>query len=95
MASAGGSAGWEWAFPLQMGIHTQGGKFLGVLVQSEAGRIGNPKQGQVLLPLPHAALGRGCQGREGSSLHPLAPVHPPLQVVLGSPAPGHAVMGMP
>ena len=95
MALAGGSAVWEWAFALQMGIHMHGGKFLGPSVQREARRTGNPKWGQVLLCLPlPSSTGQGVP-REGSSLHPLAPVHPPLQTVLGSPAPGHGVVGMP
>lgn len=76
MASARGSAEWEWAFALQMGIHMQGGNFLSPSVQHEARRTGNSKWGQVLLclPLPNST-GQGVP-REGSSLHPLVPSSP-------------------
>jgi len=62
VASAGGRAGWEWAFPLQTG------KFLGASVPSEAGRSRKPKQDQVPSRLPPpCSTGPGVP-KEGSSL---------------------------
>lgn len=57
-----------------MGIHTQGGNFLDALVQSEAGRTGNPKQGQVLLCLdPPSGTGQGVPMEGGLILAPPCP----------------------